>query len=207
MQTSKHLSRDELSAYVLGRLPWEHVADVESHLDACDECERQVASLDRSSDRFVGMLRGLPVGVGLGQVPKSVAGLEIIEELAHGGLGVVYLAHHPGLGRHQAVKLLLPDHRGNVDLVARFQREKRAIAQLKDKQHIVEIFDAGCDPAQGSYLVDGVSRRCLSESAVVPVWSVAGGPGLRSHKGHATSACPTLNRADLSTDFFLRSTT
>jgi serine/threonine protein kinase len=165
MRTSNHLSRDELSAYVLGRLPWEHLADVERHLAACDECECQVDSLNRSSDSFIALLRGLQVGDGLRPVPKCVAGLEIIKELAHGGLGFVYLAHHPGLDRRQAVKLLLPEHRGNGDLVARFQREKRAIAQIKDKLHIVEIFDAGCDASEGPYLVmeylDGASLKQL----------------------------------------------
>ena len=189
MQPSSHLSPDVLSAYILGRLPWERFTEVQGHLDTCNDCKGQLRSLEHASDSFVALMRGpLPDPTKDGPVarpdracpalarrhrearaatgPRGVAGLEVVKELAAGGLGIVYLARNPGLDhREQAVKLLLPEHRGNVDLLARFQREKRAIARIKDKQHVVEIFDAGRDETEGPYLVmeylDGESLKQL----------------------------------------------
>jgi serine/threonine protein kinase len=194
MGSSSHFSPDMLSAYALGRLPWGQFAAVEGHLDGCSDCQGQLQALEDASDSFIGLLHGLAPEPARDAavarlitraqqlpeqasrpLPKRVAGLEIVRELAAGGLGVVYLARNPGLDhREQAVKLLLPKFRGDAGFLARFQREKRAIACIKDKQHVVEIFDAGSDASVGPYLVmehlDGVSlKHMVSMHGALPV--------------------------------------
>src|SRR5687767_1575458 len=40
-------------------------------------------------------------------LPSVIAGHQIVSELGRGGMGVVYLARHPELGRSVAIKMIL----------------------------------------------------------------------------------------------------
>jgi len=76
---------------------------------------------------------------------------EIVSLLGAGGMGEVYRARDPRLGRDVAIKIL-PDHLAtDRDALARFEREARAIAALSHP-NILAVFDVGAD--QGvSYVV------------------------------------------------------
>ena len=68
---------------------------------------------------------------------------EIVARLGSGGMGSVYLAHDPGLGRGVAIKLLRgPVFDEDDELLARFLREARATANLRH-QNIVTVYDVG----------------------------------------------------------------
>lgn len=87
----------------------------------------------------------------------------IQEEIGRGGMSRVYRAHHPGLQRDIALKILLTEITGDDVSVARFMREARAAAQL-DHPNIVPIYDTGQD--EGSYfiamrLIEGSTLREL----------------------------------------------
>lgn len=87
----------------------------------------------------------------------------IEEEIGRGGMARVYRAHHPGLGRDVALKVLLTEITGDEVSVARFLREARAAANL-DHPNIVPIYDTG--QAGGSYfiamkLIEGRTLRAL----------------------------------------------
>ncbi len=66
---------------------------------------------------------------------------EIINELGHGGMGVVYKAKHAGTGRLVALKLIRPDYLGNLlpavreNALARFRTEVQATALLETNVH------------------------------------------------------------------------
>ncbi len=72
------------------------------------------------------------------------AGFTIDRELGAGGMGVVYLARHPRLPRHVALKLLRTDLGSDTSFVARFRREAETVAGL-DHPNIVAIDDSGAD--------------------------------------------------------------
>ena len=72
------------------------------------------------------------------------AGFTIERELGAGGMGVVYLARHPRLPRHVALKLLRTDLGADTSFVSRFRREAETVARL-DHPNIVSIDDSGAD--------------------------------------------------------------
>ncbi|MGE0711310.1 MAG: bifunctional serine/threonine-protein kinase/formylglycine-generating enzyme family protein [Planctomycetota bacterium] len=91
---------------------------------------------------------------------------ELRRELGRGGMGVVYLAHDPRLGREVALKLLPIEDAGEVDL-ARFEAEGRAAAAVRHPNVLTvhELGQAeGCafltmEVARGGSLRDRLRRE------------------------------------------------
>ncbi len=67
---------------------------------------------------------------------------ELISELGHGGMGVVYKAKQKKLNRIVALKMILAGARARPDTLARFRGEAQAVARL-DHPNIVQIYDIG----------------------------------------------------------------
>src|SRR5206468_12586789 len=64
---------------------------------------------------------------------------EIVALLGEGGMGEVYRARDPRLGREVAVKVLPDDLASHPDRLARFEREARTVAAL-NHPNIVTLF-------------------------------------------------------------------
>ncbi|HEY7373858.1 MAG TPA: serine/threonine-protein kinase [Polyangia bacterium] len=65
-----------------------------------------------------------------------------ISLLGEGGMGAVYLAEHPGIGRRVAVKVLHKNYTRDEHLLARFLNEARAANAIRHP-NIIEILDSG----------------------------------------------------------------
>src|SRR6186713_2420115 len=73
--------------------------------------------------------------------PGTLAGAYVLKkELASGGGGTVYEAHHRILGRRAAVKVLRRQLASSPQMVARFVQEARAVNMIKHPS-IVDIFE------------------------------------------------------------------
>ncbi len=108
----------------------------------------------------------------------DVGGYHVDGELGHGGMGVVYSATHPVIGKRAAIKVLKPELSQNHDAVDRFVLEARAVNQI-GHPNIVDIFAFGALPDGRSYyvmdLLQGESLRArvkrgplhLSEAAAI----------------------------------------
>jgi Tol biopolymer transport system component len=106
----------------------------------------------------------LAAGTRLG--PYEVAGL-----LGAGGMGEVYRARDPRLGRDVAIKVLPADYLTDADRLERFEREARATAAL-NHPNVVAIYDAGTSdgvPFIASELLVGATlREALTPGAPWP---------------------------------------
>ena len=96
---------------------------------------------------------------------------EILTTLGEGGMGVVYRARDPRLGRDVAIKVLPAGVASNPDRLARFDREARLLAALNHPHiatiHGVESSEAG--PALVLELVEGPTLADLVAKGPVPV--------------------------------------
>lgn len=84
------------------------------------------------------------------------------EEIAHGGMGVVYRATQLGLNRTVAVKLLLMGRYASPDSRIRFQREAQAAAVLSHP-NIVSVIEVGEIDGEAFIAMEYVSGVSMAE--------------------------------------------
>ncbi|MBL4683033.1 MAG: serine/threonine protein kinase, partial [Nannocystaceae bacterium] len=86
-------------------------------------------------------------------IGKTLAGrFRIDAVLGTGAMGVVYRAHHTGLRKDVALKLLRRNLTGNEEMVARFDREATAVSRL-DHPNCVRVMDFGSTKDGQRFLV------------------------------------------------------
>ncbi len=95
--------------------------------------------------------------------PERIGRFNILRRLGAGGMGVVYLAEDPMLGRAVALKVLSERMAGDQERLLRFQREAWALSNVNHPNivTIYEIGDAGGSPFIASEYIEGVTLRQL----------------------------------------------
>jgi serine/threonine protein kinase/Tfp pilus assembly protein PilF len=109
----------------------------------------------------------------IGAVRKSLGEFELLSELGRGGMGVVYRAWQPSLGRQVALKSMTKP--GDAKAEARFRREIRALGQV-EHPHLVKIFTDGSYEDQIFYVMELVEGTSLADV----------GSALQSHTASVT---------------------
>lgn len=128
----------------------------------------------------------------MGLLPGTRLGpYEVVSLLGAGGMGEVYRARDPRLGREVAIKTIAPHLAGGSDVLDRFQREARAIAALSHP-NILAVFDVGThenvwflvtELLEGETLREKLSRTVLPWTKAVDI-AAAAAEGLADAHAH-----------------------
>jgi serine/threonine-protein kinase len=102
--------------------------------------------------------------------PERLGRYEILRPLGSGGMGEVYVAHDPLLGRKVAIKILPERLATDRDSLARFTQEARSASALSHP-NIVTIYEIGTDDAKpfiSMEYIDGRDVRTLINEGPQP---------------------------------------
>jgi serine/threonine protein kinase len=126
------LTPDEAVDHVAGRSDAARAARIEEHIDRCPSCRRYLSELARVTPPPGASTAGADAD---GRVGRYV----VRHPIGEGGMGVVYAAHDPDLGREVALKLLHP-----TVAAERLIREAQALARLSHP-NVVTVYEVGED--------------------------------------------------------------
>ena len=98
------------------------------------------------------------------QLPRAFGEYELLEEIAHGGMGIVYRARQKSLDRIVAVKLLQFGSLSSAEYVKRFRAEASAAASLQHP-NIVSVHEVGVHEGQHYLVMNFVNGPPLSRLA------------------------------------------
>ena len=110
----------------------------------------------------------------MGSVRETLGHYEILRPIGAGGMGEVFVARDPTLGRKVAIKLLPARLAGDRDTLARFTQEARSASAL-NHPNIVTIHEVGTSgdaPFIVMELIDGRDLRTLIGEGAMPVRQV-----------------------------------
>ncbi|MBM3881189.1 MAG: hypothetical protein FJ387_15950 [Verrucomicrobia bacterium] len=130
----------------------------------CPQCE-----LKGALEVWTAPASGTPSGEETGAVEDLAAPLrhfgdyELLEEIARGGMGVVYRARQRSLDRIVAVKMLLSGPLASREFIQRFRTEAAAAASLQHP-NIVAIHEVGFQAEQHFFAMDFIAGRTLAEA-------------------------------------------
>jgi WD40 repeat protein/serine/threonine protein kinase len=97
-----------------------------------------------------------------GVVGRQVGDYQILREVGHGGMGVVYEAEQISLGRRVALKILPQRAAREGSALERFRREARSAAQLHHT-NIVPVFEVGEDGDAYFYAMQFIQGQGLDQ--------------------------------------------
>jgi serine/threonine protein kinase len=104
-------------------------------------------------------------------IGKVLGHYEILEKLGAGGMGEVYRARDPRIGRDVAIKVLPREVATDPDRLRRFEQEVRAIGTL-NHPNLLSLYDVGTSeagPFLVSELLEGETLRARLAAGPLPL--------------------------------------
>src|SRR5688572_9395756 len=127
------------------------------------------------------------------QVGQTIGNYKITAKLGEGGMGVVFLAEHPVIGRKVALKAIHPELYRNPEVVSRFMTEAKSVNQIGN-EHIVDVNDFGSTAEgefyfimeflQGEALADCLRRERLLQTSRALIIAAQMADALASSHAH-----------------------
>lgn len=146
---------DEIHQFLNDRQLLEQVAsdfgDVEPSNVAISAYEKTIATASDANDFTAG------------DTVRYIGEYEILEEIARGGMGVVFKACQQKLKRIVALKMILAGKLADTSDIERFQREARAAGRLKHRA-IVPVHEIGEHDGRHYFTMDFVEGQSLAET-------------------------------------------
>ena len=115
----------------------------------------------------------------VGMIGEVFGNYRVTAKLGEGGMGAVYLAEHPSIGRKVAVKMIRAAFSDDPETLRRFVREARSTANLRHPA-LVDVMDYGVHEKTGSaYIImeylegESLDARLEREGRLTPVQAAA----------------------------------
>lgn len=175
MQEKQTTNRDERLARLLGDLTdralrgetVDLAAECRAHPELSDELRElwgavmvaDAAGSDRGGNTGSSAPDAPPAKL---ELPCKLGDFELLEELGHGGMGVVYRARQISLDREVAVKTILRGAHASPADLQRFRAEAEAAARL-DHPGIVPVYEVGELNDRPFFCMKYIKGRTLSE--------------------------------------------
>jgi serine/threonine protein kinase len=109
---------------------------------ACPLCLMEIALSDSPENEVRDEAPWFELPSDLPRSGEVVGHYRLLEEIARGGMGIIYRALQEGSQRIVALKMILPHQQSTPEMIARFQAEREIVASL-DHPHILPIYEIG----------------------------------------------------------------
>jgi len=160
--TAEHLDEETALSLANGDLALELREAAVSHLDACARCRQWVSVLGgeitqnaqepTQIHRPGELLEGQRIGE-----------YEVLGRIAEGGMGAVYKARQPLLGKNVAIKVLLPHVAADPGLVDRLLIEAQAVNAIRHP-NVIDVFSFGqTESGQHYFVMEFLEGELLSQ--------------------------------------------
>jgi serine/threonine protein kinase len=108
----------------------------------CPLCLLEVALSDSPENEVRDEAPWFELPNDLPRTGEVIGHYQLLEEIARGGMGIIYRALQEGSQRIVALKMILPHQQSTPEMIARFQAEREIVASL-DHPNILPIYEIG----------------------------------------------------------------